>query len=246
MPTHDQGSALSRRGFLMGGAACAGVLAVPPVAHAQPQRQRLATATASYTLTVTNNSTQFQDICLYQKPVDPGVPNTMSLAWLIAPAWPTKRVTFTWSLDYSFSWAMTGELMPGIHFSAWEQAAADPESQLQNRIGFDFDNGNYGFVPAGGGAQLGTLEIDVSADVPAQTASVAIGMPAPVFAVQAEPGAVLPFTPHPEYWVTAGTFSSGQVLDIEEITNEAPVPFDGTFAMQAVLGPTNLWSVSPG
>ena len=65
------------------------------------------------------------------------------------------------------------------------------------------------------------------------------------FAVPAQPNTNLVFTPHPEYWVTAGTFTSGQVLDIEEITNEVGVPFDGTFTMQAVLDSRNNWTVSP-
>ncbi|MFE4310638.1 hypothetical protein ACFRR6_31835 [Streptomyces sp. NPDC056891] len=243
-PTHHRGPALSRRGFLTGGAACAGALAVPSVAGAQPRLS--AAATASYTLTVTNDSTQFQDICLYQKPVDLGVPNALSLAWLTAPAHPNHSVTFTWSPDYSFAWAVTGPLQPGGHFSAWDQVSADPADQIRNRIEFDHDNGSFGFTAAEGPAQVGVLEIDVQDDVPEGTASVGIGMTnAPVFAVQAEPGAVLPFTPHPAYWVTAGTFFTGQVLDVEEITNAVPVPFDGTYAMLAVLTPDNEWSVSP-
>jgi hypothetical protein len=57
-----------------------------------------------YSLTVTNNSTQYQDLCIYQNPVDLGVPDAMSLAWLTAPAWPRTTVTFSWTLDYSFVW----------------------------------------------------------------------------------------------------------------------------------------------
>ncbi|MFF3836719.1 hypothetical protein [Streptomyces sp. NPDC001930] len=247
MPTHDpthRGSALSRRGFLTGGAACAGALAVPSVAVAQPRP--LVAATANYTLTVTNNSTQFQDICLYQKPVDLGVPSALSLAWLTAPAHPNHSVTFTWSPDYNVAWAMTGPLQPGGHFSPWEQVSADPADPNQNRIAFDYENGGFGFTAATGSAQAGVLEIDVQDDVPEGTASVGIGMSdAPVFAAQAEPGAVLPFTPRPAYWVTAGNFFTGQVLDVEEITDAAPVPFDGTYAMLAVLTQDDEWSVSP-
>ncbi|MFD4316601.1 hypothetical protein [Streptomyces sp. NPDC058548] len=155
-------------------------------------------------------------------------------------------MTFTWSLDYSFAWAMTGPLQPGGRFSAWQRVSADPADPDQNRIGFDHDNGSFGFTPAAGPGQAGVLEIDVQDDVPEGTASVGIGMTdAPVFAAQAEPGTILPFTPHPAYWVTAGTFFTGQVLDVEEITDAAPVPFDGTYAMQAVLTPDNDWSVTP-
>ena len=39
-----------------------------------------------FSLTVTNNSTMFQDLCVYQKPVDLGVGDAVPLAWLCAPA----------------------------------------------------------------------------------------------------------------------------------------------------------------
>lgn len=241
MPPLHQDSALSRRRFLVAGAACAGALAVP-AAVGTPR----ASAATQYTLTATNNSTQFQDICLFQKAAGLGVPTALSLVWLVAPALPGRTVTFTWSVDYSFVWGVTGPLMSGIPFMDWEQAAADPDDQLQNQTGFDFDNGNYGFVPAsGGGTPLGGLGIQVLPGVPDDTASVGIGMDgAPVFAAQAVPGAKLVFTPHPQYWITAGTFTNGEVLDVEEITDEAEVPYDNTFAMKAVLGKTNQWTVS--
>lgn len=170
----------------------------------------------------------------------------MALAWLTAPAQPGHTVTFTWSVDYSFVWAVTGPLMSGIPFMDWELVAADPDDELENQTGFDFDNGNYGFVPASdSGTPLGGLGIQVLPSVPDDTASVGIGMDgAPVFAAQAVPGVKLVFTPHPQYWITAGTFSSGEVLDVEEITNEVEIPYDDTFSMNAVLGPNNLWTVS--
>ncbi|WP_326777927.1 hypothetical protein [Streptomyces sp. NBC_01445] len=241
MPLRDQDSALSRRRFLAAGAACAGALAVPAAVGAPP-----AAAATHYTLTATNNSTQFQDICLFQKTVGLGIPSAMSLAWLTAPARPGHTVTFTWSVDYSFVWAVTGPLMSGIPFMDRELVAADPDDELENQTGFDFDNGNYGFVPASdSGTPLGGLGIQVLPGVPDDTASVGIGMDgAPVFAAQAVPGAKLVFTPHPQYWITAGTFSNGEVLDVEEITNDVEIPYDDTFSMNAVLGPNNLWTVS--
>ncbi|MFE5988473.1 hypothetical protein [Streptomyces sp. NPDC056453] len=66
---------------------------------------------------------------------------------------------------------------------------------------------------------------------------------APVFAAQAVPGTKLVFTPRPRYWITAGTFLNGEVLNVEEITNDAEIPYDNTFSMNAVLTQTNLWTV---
>lgn len=207
------------------------------------------TVPTNYSLTVVNNSTQFQNLCVYQKPVDLGVPNAMSLAWLTAPAWPTTTVTFNWTLDYCFVWSQTGSLQPGVTFKAQQTWAADPDDLTKNQVLFSYENNAFTFQHgnAAGTAQLGSLYIRELSGVPVSTATVGIGMSnAGVFAVQAEPNMNLVFTPHPEYWLTAGTFEQGAVLDIEQITNEAAVPFDGTFDMVATLSSQNTWTVTSG
>lgn len=200
-----------------------------------------------YSLTVTNNSNQFQDLCVYQKPVDIGVPNVMSLAWLTAPAWPQTIVKFSWQLDYCFVWSQTGVLTPGVTFQAQQTVPADPDNLNANQIQLDYSSGAFNFVsaPAIGTPQLGSLYVRELPSIPINKASVGIGMSnAGVFAVAAEPNMNLVFTPHPAYWLTAGQFQQGQVVDIEQITNEQQVPFDGTFDMVAVLNPDNTWTVS--
>jgi hypothetical protein len=202
-----------------------------------------------YSLTVTNNSTQFQDLCIYQKAVDLGVPNALSLAWLTAPAWPGTTVKFTWNLDYSFVWSQTGVLKPGVTFDAQQIVPADPDNLNANQTLFDYRNGAFTFAPgnSSGTAQLGSLYIRELSTIPTAAATVGIGMSnAGVFAVQAEPNMNLVFTPHPSYWVSAGTFQQGQVLDIEQITHEQEVDYNGTFNMTAVLDATNLWTVKSG
>lgn len=202
-----------------------------------------------YSLTVTNNSTQFQDICVYQKPVDLGVPNAVALAWLTAPAWPGTTVTFTWTLDYNFVWSQVGSLKPGVTFKAQQLLPADPESMAANQIQFDFRNSAFTFVHgnAQGAPEPGSLYIRELDSVPPDAAAVGIGMSnAGTFVVQSQPNTNLVFTPHPEYWIAAGTFTQGEVLDIEEITNQAKVPFDGTFDMNADLSAKNLWTITNG
>lgn len=203
----------------------------------------------NYSLTVTNNSTQYQDLCVYQKPVDLGVANALSLAWLTAPAWPGTTVRFAWSLDYSFVWSQTGSLQPGVTFQAQQTVAANPDDLNNNQIQLDYRDGAFRFVPgsAAGSAELGNLYVRQLSTIPTATATVGIGMSnAGVFAVQAQPNINLVFSPHPEYWLTAGTFTPGEVLAFEEITNEAAVPYDGTFDMVAKLSSTNLWTITSG
>ena len=202
-----------------------------------------------YTLNVTNNSTQYQDLCLYQKQPDLGVPNALPLAWLVAPAWPGTSVTFEWTLDYGFVWATTGSLAPGVTFKAQQTWPADPESLTSNQIQFDYRNNAFTFLQgsAVGSPQLGSLYIRELSGIPPNVAAVGIAMSnSGTFAVPAMPNMNLIFTPHPEYWLTAGTFSSGDVLNLDYTTNEVEVPFNSTFSMNAVLDAQNNWTVSAG
>jgi hypothetical protein len=199
----------------------------------------------AYSLTVTNNSTQFQDIVVYQKQVDLGVPNALSLAWFAKGAYPGTSVTFDWSEDYCFVWSEMGDLQKGATFLAQQVVQADPENIEQNQIQLGYGRGAFTFVDgsAAGTPQLGSLYIRALPTVPTDTAVVGIGMSgAGTFVVPAQPNLNYVFTPKPSFWVAAGTFTQGQVLDTEEITNEQQVTFDGTFSQSLTLGATNLWA----
>ncbi|MEV6607549.1 MULTISPECIES: hypothetical protein [unclassified Kutzneria] len=200
----------------------------------------------TYTLTVVNNSSHFADFCVYQRSPDLGVRDALSLAWLAVPLWPTTVEVFTWQIDYSFVWSQTGVLKPGVRFGASQAWPADPGDTNANQVLFDYQQGAFTFQPgaAAGTPQRGGLYVRELADIPADTASVGIGMSGSgTFAVQAQPNENLVFTPHPTYWVAAGTFEQGVALDVEEISNTAQVPFDSTFAMTAVLDARNNWTV---
>lgn len=195
-----------------------------------------------YSLTVTNNSTQFQDIVVYQKSADLGVPGALSLAWLTAPAHPNTTVTFTWHEEYDFVWSQTNG-----PFAARQVLPADPENPEKNQIQLGYPQDAFTFVdgPATGDPQLGSLYIRTLPDVPENAALVGIGMSeVGTFVVPAGPNLNYVFTPHPSYWVAAGTFTAGEVLDVEEITNTEEIVYQGTFSRDASLGSDNLWSVS--
>lgn len=186
---------------------------------------------------------------MYQEPVDLGVRNAMSLAWLTAPAWPHTTVTFEWSLDYCFAWSYTGTLKPGTRFRAQQVQQANPQDLTSNQVLFDYADGAHRFVPgkAFGIPELGNLYIRELPTVPADGAAVGIGMSnSGVFAVQAQPNENLVFSPHPSYWLTAGTFAHGEVLDIEQISNSVELQYNAGFQMTAVLNPDNTWTVNSG
>jgi rhizosphere induced protein len=199
----------------------------------------------TYTVQVTNNSMEFQDIVLYQRLGDAGVPNAISLAWLTAPAWPSTTTTFTWKPEYSFMWSRTSPLQPGVTFRSEQTRAADPDDLNQNFTQFGSRGGRLGFTDGGRSSGSGTLTIAVDGSVPQETAALGFGMAGePFAAVDAQPNFNVVMTPHPDYWIAAGTYTKGEVLDVEEINRTAALPFQDTFDLRAVLDITGNWTIS--
>lgn len=213
-------------------------------------------AGTQYTLRVVNDSTNFVDMCMYQEDPNIGVPKVMSLAWFAKPAYPTTTVVFRWTVDYSFVWSETGTLVPGVYFDASQSWPADPsvlspstEVKAGNQIGISHPSaGAYTFTSTPSpGAQKGSLYIKEDPNIPLKRASVGIGMSgAGTFAVQSQPNLNLTFTPHPIYYLAAGTYTQGEVLDVGSITNPTDIRFPaGVFSMTARLGEDNSWKVDP-
>ena len=199
----------------------------------------------TYTVHVTNNSSEFQDVILYQRLGDGSGPNVLSLAWLTAPAHPSTTVTFTWTPEYSFEWSRTSPLRPGVVFRSEQSRSANPEDLDRNSAVFEDRGGRLGFSDGGRPSAPGTLAITVAGSVPQDTAAVGVGMAGePFAAVDALPNYNVIMAPRPDYWVAAGTFSKGEVLDLEEIVRTAALPFQGTFTLNAVLDSTGNWNIS--
>jgi len=213
-------------------------------------------AGTQYTLRVVNNSSNFMDMCMYQEDPNIGVPNALSLAWFAKPAYPTTTVVFRWTVDYSFVWSETGTLTPGVYFDASQTWPADPsivspatDFKAGNQIGLSHPSANaYTFTSTPtSGAQNGSLYIKEDPNIPLKRASVGIGMSGSgTFAVQSQPNLNLTFTPHPIYYLAAGTYTQGEVLDIGTITNPTDIRFPaGVFSMTATLNENNTWKVDP-
>jgi hypothetical protein len=213
-------------------------------------------ASTQYTLRVVNNSTNFMDMCMYQQDPDIGVPDALSLAWFAKPAYPTTTVLFRWTVDYSFMWSETGMLVPGVFFDASQTWPADPsivgpatEKKAGNQIGLSHPSPNaYTFksMPTSG-AKNGSLYVKEDPTLPVKRASVGIGMSGSgTFAVQSQPNLNLTFTPHPVYYLAAGTYTQGEVLDLGSITNSTDIRFPaGVYSLTATLTENNTWQVDP-
>jgi hypothetical protein len=209
----------------------------------------------TYTLRVINESSSLWDMCVYQVDPDLGPSNAMSLAWFSKPSQPTTTLTFKWTIDYSFVWAETGQLIPGVYFDATQNWPADPSivapstpDKAGNQVGFTKSGGAFTFTSTPvRDAKPGLLYIQQETTIPENQASVGIGMSgAGAFAVQAKPNIRLNLSPHPVYWLAAGSFAQGEVLDIGAINGPTDVRFPpNVYSMTAVLNALNQWTVKP-
>src|SRR6478752_3202453 len=179
-------------------------------------------AGVTYSLVFQNQSTNQGSGCVYQEEPNLGLPNVLSLAWFSKVAAPNTTITFSWSIDYSFVWAETGLLIPGVMFMAGQTLPADLSTT--NSVTLSYLGGAYQFQNQSSGPNAGSLYIREDGTVPLKMASVGIGMSGSgTFAVQAQPNMNLIFTPHPKYYITFGNFSRGEVLDPTSVTNKAEI-----------------------
>jgi hypothetical protein len=202
---------------------------------------------SDYHLKVVNNSSDYNDFCVYQTDPGLGIPDIQTLAWFAQPLFPTAVANFTWASDYCFVWGENGQLEPGVIFEASQVWSADPQDPHQDQVLFTYQLGTYTFEAgsAVSSPQLGTLYVKEDASIPLGLASIGIGMSGSgTFARTAQPNQLLSFTPHPRYWVTSGTYEQGEVLDVGAISGAAEIAFPpGVTHMTAVLNQDNSWTV---
>jgi hypothetical protein len=199
-----------------------------------------------YSLTCINNSSLLGSFAVFQMPPQLTVPaNVFSLAWFARPAHPNTQVTFNWSLDYSFVWSETGVLQPGITFNASETVPASPVGLNFTQLTEDSFGATY-FTPPDTTGSVGSLTIQQLSNVVPSRTSVGVGMSgAGTFVVQAAPNMTAVFTPHPNYWVIFGNYTTGQVMDIEDVTGEVEVTYAGSLTSRtATLQANNIISVA--
>lgn len=199
-----------------------------------------------YTLTIKNDSPQSGDFCLYQVDLNVKDPYIMPLAWLSKRAHPMTTLQYTWTNDYNFVWAETGNLQPGIIFKASQNV--DGGLTQNNAITLTKEDGAYHFIDLTTDENYqGFLNIKCDNTIPTQQASVGIGMSSsPTFARQAQPNMSFKFSPQIEYRLTFGYYDQGEVLNLGQISNFAIIEFpNGVYSMSATLNADNTWTVEP-
>jgi hypothetical protein len=203
-------------------------------------------AAQNYTLRFKNRSKSQHDFLVYQQNIQVNTPYVYTLAWFAKPVASGVDVDFTWGIDYSFVWSEQGTLKPGITFNAHQVIPAD--LQNGNLVDFTRINDAFQFANKVGTGASGSLTIDCDDTIPKDAATIGVGMSGNgTHVVKAEPNFAAVFTPHPEYWISFGSFTPGQVIDTQTMVNAEQVEFPtNVYLMTATLDSGNKWTLAQG
>ena len=173
---------------------------------------------------------------------------TLSLAWLVQQIDNNgNEYTFTWTLDWAFTWSAAGAAAGYTWGAKGRPVPADPNAAESCAVGFDYD-GDFKFTPTVGTPDGETLLITDSPKVPVPSVkpnSVGIALNgSPVCATQAGPNLQQAYTLHPTYYIDAGQYTPGYMVDVAETTQFQQIEFqNGATTMTATLNQDNTWSV---
>ena len=173
--------------------------------------------------------------------------NTYSLAWFARYAYPGTTLGFDWDDSaYEFVWSANGQITPGILISASQTVPADFSNGNQIAFSYDVAHRTFNLHDRTAGAPTGNLIINADSTIPLNAVAVGIGMSgAPCFVVQGQPNITIMFQPRAEYWIAFGTYTQGEVLDIETITTPLKVEFPINVAsLTATFNADMTWTVT--
>ena len=139
-------------------------------------------------------------------------------------------------IDYAFTWAQTGPLMPGKQFMASQIVETSLTSD--NKISIDYTGGAFAFTSKTLGSQPGLLYVEQSANIPLNTASIGMAMSgSTVYVAQAAPNLLTAFNPvGSKGFIFFGDYEMGEVLDPEQISNKEELCFpESGYYLKAIL-----------
>lgn len=199
---------------------------------------------ATYELKFTNNSSQYVDACVYQQIPDLQVTGVQTVAWMVEGLFPTSVAQFSWSDTYDFVWAASESLFTANDVTTWQIWPADLTSL--NQITLTYAEGSFTFENQVQGTEQNVLYLMQDGTIPAGYGYAGIGMSGlPTFVVSTEPNVNLSFTTDIEYYVTFGTYSEGELLNLPLSGPSVQVTFpDNVYSMQVTLNSDNTLSVS--
>lgn len=188
----------------------------------------------TYRLRLRNDAKDFENFMIFQQDPDPGLADLLPVAWAVKGAHQNQRVLFSWQRNYSIMWSDAGTVGSStdpVKFEISQEVPCDPSDTDRNGVELTYANG----VPllraakfTAGTPQVGSIYINELSALPEDGCGmIALGVGgAPAFAGPAARNRLHVLSPHPSYWIVAGTFEAGVTLDAEEITPHAQhVPY---------------------
>jgi hypothetical protein len=152
----------------------------------------------------------------------------------------------SWNSDYSLSWSNSTDLKPGSVYHPDQTLPVSPGVAREDGAELTDTHGVLGMQRASPPKQAdGTLSLEELSTVPRGDASVALGMSGrPASVLKAEPNQTLYFTPHPNYWIKAGTFTEGEVINPRTVSEPLRLHFGTKGAITVTLHEGGHWTVS--
>ena len=200
---------------------------------------------AQLSLNVINNSSSPISACLYQQPPNQQ-PGVFPVVWLSAPLYPGMRRNFAWSNnDYSFVWAETGGLIPGITFNPSQMTPASIGDQITFSVN---GSGGYAQFTNPTPSPSPNLTITDGGNISPGHYAVGVGLSgSPVYVVQAQPNMAYPFAPPSNrIYLFAGNCQTGEVLNTQTISNAVLITYSGQTQATATLQMNGMWNVTMG
>jgi hypothetical protein len=203
-----------------------------------------------YNLTLINKSdVQSPTFAVFAMLPNLASPESISLAWLARQINKGNVYRFTWDIEWGFTWSAQGAA-EGYEWNGSGTLPADPLSDSMCRAKFDY-NGDFMLLPNANGSADGThLWVEDTPRIPKpsqQESSVGLTLDGrAICAVNAGPNLEQVFTLHPTYYIDAGTYVPGQMVDVDSVTAFQELQYlDGNTALTATLNPGNTWTVQP-
>lgn len=197
-----------------------------------------------YSVIFKNNSSQAGSACLYQ--TDPAS-SASSLVWLSRYAFPTTSVNFQWKQNYGLCWSQTGVLQAGVVVTATQYWDSDLKTDNEVTFNYEPQHRAFTFEDQRQGQQAGSLFIQDTGTIPADVASVGIGMAgSPILMTQATANMTYEFKTKPEYWIAFGNTTQGEVINVSTMNNPSQIQFPANiYSMTAILNEDLTWTIEP-
>jgi hypothetical protein len=201
----------------------------------------------TYSLTVINNSEiDRPTFAVFATLPASSSYDTLNLAWLTQPIDATNQYVFTWDITWGFSWSAQGTAA-GYQWAGSGRLAADPNSTTECTADFSY-NGDFQLLPATGKPNGNTLWIKDSPTVPlrdTKPSSVGVTLSGKSACVtDAGPNLNQTYTLHPTYYIDAGQYVAGQMVDGSSVSAFQTLAYTGgNTALTATLNQDNTWTV---